>query len=122
MVEHGGRYARAETMRCETRCEPRTELLDPGTATVPSTTAKLLATLPARVSRDDAASLVTRYFFRVSSRTLERWPVVVIVVNGRAHVETGELFQVAQGMLDRAARVRGGRRISPPRERYPDLC
>ena len=75
-----------------------------------STTTKLLATLPTRVPRDDAASLVTRSFFRVSSRTLERWPVVVTLVNGRAHIETSELFGVAQGMLDRAARVRGGMR------------
>jgi hypothetical protein len=74
------------------------------------TIAKLLATLPTRVPRDDAASLVTRHFFRVSSRTLERWPVAATLVNGRAHIETGELFRVAQKMLDGAPRVRGGSR------------
>ena len=42
------------------------------------------ASLPTRVPRSEAAALVTRYFFRVSPRTLERWPVVVTVVNGRA--------------------------------------
>jgi hypothetical protein len=69
-----------------------------------------IASLPTRVPRAEAAALVTRYFFRVSPRTLERWPVVVTVVNGRAHIETAELLQVAQAMLDRAARVRGGAR------------
>ena len=81
-----------------------------GAATVRSRISDVLTTLPARVPRDDAAALVTRYFFRVSARSLERWPVVVMVVNGRAHIEAGELFRVAQGMLDRTARVRGGRR------------
>lgn len=110
MVEHGGRNTRAATMWCATGCELRADFLGPGTATVRPTITKLLATLPTRVPRDDAASLVTRHFFRVSSRTLERWPVVVTVVNGRAHIDTSELFQVAQTMLDRAPRVRGGTR------------
>jgi hypothetical protein len=122
MVEHEGRYERAATVRCDAGCEPRADLLDPGTATVRPTTVKLLATLPARVPRDDAASLVTRHFFRVSSRTLERWPVVVTLVNGRAHIETGELFRMAQTMLDRAPRVRGGRRKPTPSERHLDSC
>jgi hypothetical protein len=110
MVEHGGRDTRAAAMRCDTGCEPRADRLEPGAATVRPTITKLLATLPTRVPRDDAATLVTRHFFRVSSRTLERWPVVATVVNGRAHIETGELFRVAQTMLDRAPRVRGGTR------------
>lgn len=69
----------------------------------------LLATLPARVPRDDAATLVTRHFFRVARRSLERWPVTTTMVNGRAHIDTAELFRVAQAMLDRGARVRSGR-------------
>ena len=110
MVEHGARDTRAPTMWCDTGCDPRAAVLDPGAATARSTTTKLLATLPTRVPRDDAASLVTRHFVRVSSRTLERWPVAVTLVNGRAHIETGELFRAAQTMLDRAPRVRGGTR------------
>ena len=77
---------------------------------MPEKADNLFASLPTRVPRAEAAALVTRYFFRVSPRTLERWPVVVMVVNGRAHIETDELFRVAQGMLDRTARVRGGSR------------
>lgn len=77
---------------------------------MPEKADNLFASLPTRVPRSEAAALVTRYFFRVSPRTLERWPVVATVVNGRAHIETAELLQVAQAMLDRAARVRGGTR------------
>ncbi len=66
----------------------------------------LLQDLPARVPRDIAAALVTRYFFRVSKRSLERWPVSVRLLNGRAHVETAELFDVAQRIIDQAPRIR----------------
>lgn len=66
----------------------------------------LLEDLPARVPRDIAAALVTRYFFRVSKRSLERWPVSVRLLNGRAHVETAELFDVAQRIFDQAPRIR----------------
>jgi hypothetical protein len=74
--------------------------------------AALLANLPTRVPRDAAAALVTRHFFRVSKRSLERWPVSVRRLNGRAHVETAELFDVAQKMLDQAPPIRSGRRIA----------
>ena len=70
--------------------------------------AALLATLPTRVPRDAAAELVTRHFFRVSKRSLERWPVSVRLLNGRAHLETAELFDVAQRMCDQAPKIRGG--------------
>lgn len=110
MVEHKRCGPRTLAIQRDAGWVPRSHLPDQRAATVRSRISDLLATLPARVPRDDAASLVTRYFFRVSRRSLERWPVVVTVVNGRAHVETGELFRVAQGILDRAASVRGGRR------------
>ena len=69
----------------------------------------LLANLPTRVPRDAAAALVTRHFFRVSKRSLERWPVSVRLLNGRAHVETAELFEVAQKIFDQAPPIRSGR-------------
>jgi hypothetical protein len=78
----------------------------------------LLASLPTRVPRDAAAALVTRHFFRVSRRSLERWPVSVRLLNGRAHVETAELFEVAQRMFDQAPPIRSWRwaaKYSPDR-------
>ena len=107
-VEHKKRDSMALAIQRDAGSVQRSDPHDPGAAPVRPRISDLLATLPARVPRDDAASLVTRHFFRVSGRTLERWPIMVTVVNGRAHIETSELFQVAQEMLDRAARVRGG--------------
>jgi hypothetical protein len=34
-----------------------------------------LSQLPVRVPRDVGAELLTKYFFKTSPRTLERWPV-----------------------------------------------
>ena len=79
----------------------------------PSSIAEMLATLPVRVPRDEAARLVTRFFFRVSHRSLERWPVTWRHLNNRAHVEVAELFAVAQRMLDEAPPVRGGLSAAP---------
>ena len=79
---------------------------------------ELLATRPVRVPRDIAAKLVTQYYFTVSSRTMERWPVSWRSLNGKAHVETPELFEAAQQMLDRSPLIRGGRtRASEQRTR-----
>lgn len=43
-----------------------------------------LATLPARVTRIEAARLLKHHYFNVSPRTLERWPLRWRVVNGHA--------------------------------------
>ena len=74
----------------------------------------LLADLPPRVTRSVAAELVTRYFFHVSKRTLERWPLHWRVLGGKAHCETDELFDVAAKALADApqAKLRPGM-ISP---------
>lgn len=69
-----------------------------------------LSTLPIRVPRDTAAELVTRFYFKVSPRSLERWPLAWRRLNGRAHCETAQLFDVAERMLAAAAPVMGGRR------------
>jgi len=67
-------------------------------------------TLPPRVGRRDAAMLVKRHFFPVSHRTLERAPLTWRHVNGKALVETAELFQWARAKLAEATPIRGGRR------------
>ena len=71
-----------------------------------------LANLPVRVPRDAAAELVKRYFFHISPRTLERWPLKWRLLNGRAHVETCELFAVAELRLVAAPVIAGGKRPS----------
>lgn len=65
---------------------------------------------PVRVDRRAAAELVTRLFFPVSPRTVEAWPLTVRRVNGKATIETAELFAFAQAKLDAAPPIRGGRR------------
>ena len=64
---------------------------------------------PVRVDRRTAADLVSRLFFPVSYRTVEAWPLVVRHVNGKATIETAELFAYAQAKLDAAPPIRGGR-------------
>jgi hypothetical protein len=69
-----------------------------------------LADLPRRVDRSTAAELATKFFFPVSSRTLEVWPVTWRLVNGKAVCETAELFAVAQAKLDAAPLISSVRR------------
>jgi len=64
---------------------------------------------PVRVDRRMAAELVSRHFFPVSHRTVEAWPLVVRHVNGKATIETAELFAYAQAKLDASPPIRGGR-------------
>ena len=65
-----------------------------------------LIKLPVRVDRETGAELLSRYFFRISPRSLERWPVAWRRLNGKAHVETRELFRIAEEMVAAAPAVR----------------
>lgn len=71
-----------------------------------------LYTLPRRVDRRMGAELVKRHFFPVSHRSLERWGLTWRHVNGRAVVETAELFAVAEAKLAAATFIRGGKRAA----------
>jgi hypothetical protein len=71
-----------------------------------------LTELPVRLSRDTAAKLLSRYFFEVSPRTLERWPVAWRQLNGRAHAETVELFAHAESILAAAPVIMGGHKAA----------
>jgi hypothetical protein len=71
-----------------------------------------LATLPKRIDRRAGAELVTRFFFPVSYRTVEAWPLVTKLVNGKAIVDTRELLAYAKAKFDAAPPIRGGRRSS----------
>jgi len=75
-----------------------------------------LSELPVRVPREDAAALLTRYFFRTSPRTLERAPLVWQLLNGKAHCRTADLFAWAETVVAEAPPVMGGRR--PANERH----
>lgn len=68
--------------------------------------------VPRRVDRKAGAELLTRYFFPVSARSLEIWPLTWRHVNGKAVCETAELFAVAQEKLDAAPPIRGGKRAA----------
>jgi len=68
---------------------------------------KLLPDLPRRVTRARAAKLLAQHFFEVSPRSLERWPMPVTILNGRAHVETRALFEEARRREIAAATIAG---------------
>ncbi len=72
-----------------------------------------LGTLPVNVDRKAGAALVTRYFFPVSYRTLERWPLTGCVVNGRLVFPPADLFMPARALMDAAPPIRGGKRTAP---------
>jgi hypothetical protein len=67
-----------------------------------------LSELPVRVDREMGAKLLTQFFFRVSPRSLERWPVAWRLLNGRSHADTAELFTHAASMVDEAPLIMSG--------------
>ena len=60
--------------------------------------------LPRHVDRRTAAEIVSRHYFPINSRTLERWPLTWRMINGRGVCETSALIGLAQEMLDAARR------------------
>ena len=70
-----------------------------------------IAALPVRVDRKTGAELVAKFYFPVSPRTLEAWPLMTRQVNGKATVATADLFAYARQKLDAAPPPRlGGRK------------
>lgn len=69
-----------------------------------------ISNLPTRVDRKTGSELVTHFFFPLSPRTLEAWPLIWRHVNGKALCEVVELFAMAQAKLDAAPMTRGERR------------
>jgi hypothetical protein len=67
--------------------------------------------LPRRVDRRAAAELVTSRYFPVSHRTLEAAPLSWRHLNGKALVETAELFAWAEAKVAASTPIRGGRRV-----------
>ncbi len=75
-----------------------------GTTAMPN-----LSDLPVRLPRDELARLISKYFFQVSPRSMERWPLAWRRVNGKAHGETADAFAIANAMLEAAPLLMSGR-------------
>jgi hypothetical protein len=52
-----------------------------------------------------AARLVTERYFRVSHRSLEKWPLAIRLLNGRRHVKTSDLFARVEALIANAPPV-----------------
>jgi hypothetical protein len=63
---------------------------------------------PVMLNRKAAAALITRLFFPVAAKTLERWPVAVRHVNGRAMIDTREIVAFAAAKIAAAPVFAGG--------------
>lgn len=68
-----------------------------------------LSALPANVDRRQAAEIITQFYFPVSPRSLERWPVTVRHVNGKAITPIAEYLAQAHDKFDAAPVLASGR-------------
>jgi hypothetical protein len=78
-------------------------------ADLPPHLAKLLAMLPANVTRQAGAQIITKNLFPVSHRSLERWSLPIRHVNGKATIPTAELLSQAWAKLNAAPIMMSGR-------------
>jgi hypothetical protein len=81
-------------------------LLNSG-ATVPTPD---FANLPVNVDRKVGADLITKFYFPVSPRSLERWPLPWRRVNGCAITPTAVLLEEARKRFEAAPVIQGGSR------------
>lgn len=63
----------------------------------------LLSQYREHLTREEAADAITRHFFPIKRRTLERWKVPVTHLNGKACLATRDVFEEAQRRVDAAA-------------------
>jgi hypothetical protein len=71
---------------------------------------KVVESQPARIGRRTAANLITQHLYPVSHRSLEAWPLLTQIVNGKATVSPEQVFQTAIARLSAAPIIMGGRR------------
>ena len=64
--------------------------------------------LPVRMDRRMAAAVISRLYFPVKPRSLEKWPIRWRLVNGKALAETEEILAFAAHKLATAPSIRGG--------------
>ena len=70
---------------------------------------KMLNSLPLRPSRKQLAQAITDNLYEQSHRSMERWPVAVTYVNGRACPDAYETLEFAFRKLCGSTPIRGGR-------------
>ena len=58
-----------------------------------------LDALPVRMDRRAAAALISQHFFTVAARSLERWPLDEVYVNGKVMLATRQLVAEAARRL-----------------------
>jgi hypothetical protein len=58
-----------------------------------------LDALPVRMDRRAAAALISQHFFTVAARSLERWPLDEVYVNGKVMLTTRQLVAEAERRL-----------------------
>ena len=63
--------------------------------------------LPDRMDRRMAAAVISRLYFPVKPRSLEKWPVRWSLVNGKALADTEEILAFAAAKLAKAVSLRG---------------
>jgi hypothetical protein len=68
------------------------------------------------VTRDAGAKLIKKYYFEISPRSLERWPIPWRRLNGRAHAETRDLFAYAEAVLAASPAITAGRHRQTERD------
>ena len=79
-----------------------------------------IAKLPPRMTRKRAAKELEQHLGIVTShRTLERWPLPVQFVCGKALIPTASLFEVGHSKLVEAPIILGGQRNPTNKERAP---
>lgn len=76
---------------------------------------EVAAGLPVRTDRRTLAGVITKYFFPISHRTLEAWPLPTQLVNGKAIVPTIVGLKMAYVLLNAAPVIAGGRRATTAR-------
>lgn len=71
-----------------------------------------LTDYPERMDRRQGAAFVTKHYFPVRARSLEKWPLTWLHVNGKALAAATEYAAVAEAKLAAATPIRGGKRAA----------
>ena len=66
---------------------------------------ELLSQYRQHLTREEAAAAITQHFFPIKPRTLERWPVAIRRLNGKACLLAREVFEEAQRRVKNAAKI-----------------
>ncbi len=71
-----------------------------------------LAAYPVRMDRNGGAAFITKHYFPVRPRSLEKRPLTWLHVNGKAVAATAEYAALAEAKLAAATPIRGGKRAA----------